>query len=295
MNRIGKVKAVWKSKPTLEGAGVHLRRAFGFSQDPTMVDPFLLLDDFRSRNPEEYVKGFPWHPHRGMETITYMLDGSVIHGDSMGNSGEIGAGDVQWMTAGSGIIHQEMPKGDAAGKMGGFQLWANLPAAAKMTTPRYQEIRRHQIPVVTLESGVRIRIICGIVAGERGPVREIVIDPEYLDIEIPPHTDFRHPVKRGHTVLAYIFHGKLVLPSEKPIRVEDGTLIAFEAGDEAAFVTDNESARFLLISGKPIKEPIAWQGPIVMNTEEELRIAFTEYRNGTFIKPPPMIRSDERP
>jgi hypothetical protein len=300
MNRTRKIKKVFKSKPTIEGAGVHLRRAFGFSEVP-MFDPFLMLDDFRSDNPEHYLKGFPWHPHRGIETITYVLSGKVEHGDSMGNKGVITSGDVQWMTAGSGIIHQEMPKGDNKGSMGGFQLWANLPASHKMMDPRYRDIKSSQIPEVVLESGTKIKIICGKIGKTEGPVRDIVIDPEYLDISVPPETEFTYHTKNERTVFAYIIEGKGYFCKEKnPFTYEatgenyfdiqrdplvgNGSLILFDKGDEIMALTERDPVRFLLISGKPIGEPVAWYGPIVMNTQEELRIAFDEYRNGNFIK-----------
>ena len=220
MEAARKIRKVFKSKPTIEGAGVHLKRAFGFGDTP-LFDPFLLLDDFRSDNPGHFLPGFPWHPHRGIETITYVLAGDVEHGDSMGNAGVIGSGDVQWMTAGSGIIHQEMPKGDAAGRMEGFQLWANLPASRKMMDPRYRDVKRNQIPVVTADNGVTIRIICGSVNGTSGPVTDIVTDPEYLDITIPVETEFSRPTKPGHTVLAYVIEGKARFCGEKnPFRYE---------------------------------------------------------------------------
>jgi redox-sensitive bicupin YhaK (pirin superfamily) len=295
-----KIKKVFKSKPTIEGAGVHLRRAFGFSEVP-MFDPFLMLDDFRSDDPEFYLKGFPWHPHRGIETITYVLSGKVEHGDSMGNKGVITSGDVQWMTAGSGIIHQEMPKGDKDGSMGGFQLWANLPASNKMMDPRYRDIKSVQIPELTLENGTKIKIICGKIGKTEGPVRDIVIEPEYLDIAVPPNTEFVHKTRRGHNVFAYVIGGSGYFCKEKnPFTYEvagenyfdiqrdpfisNGTLVLFENGDDVMVVTEKDPVRFLLISGKPIGEPVAWYGPIVMNTQEELRIAFEEYRHGTFIK-----------
>lgn len=300
MSQIRKIHRVFKSKPTLEGAGVHLKRAFGFSEVP-MFDPFLLLDDFRSDTPSHYLKGFPWHPHRGIETITYMLQGEVEHGDSMGNKGIIRSGDVQWMTAGSGVIHQEMPKGDINGLMGGFQLWANLPASHKMMDPRYRDVKREQIPEVMLESGSTIRVICGTVRDKKGPVRDIVIDPEYLDVSVPAESEFIHPTKRGYTVFAYVIDGKGYFCKEKnPFTYEaqgvnyfdiqrdpfvgDGVLVLFDDGDEIIAITEDKPIRFLLISGKPIGEPVAWYGPIVMNTQEELRIAFEEFNNGTFIK-----------
>ena len=295
-----KIRKVIKSRPTIEGAGVHLRRAFGFGEVP-MFDPFLLLDDFRSNDPEQYVKGFPWHPHRGIETITYVLSGNVEHGDSMGNKGVIGAGDVQWMTAGSGIIHQEMPRGDDAGRMGGFQLWANLPASHKMMDPRYREVKSHQMPEVVAENGVRIRVICGEVDGTPGPVRDIVTDPAYLDVTVPAKTEFVHVTPPEHTVFAYVIEGKACFCQEKnPFTYEvqganyfdierspflsNETLVLFGEGEHVVVSTEEVPARFLLISGKPIGEPVAWYGPIVMNTRAELRIAFEEYSGGTFIK-----------
>jgi quercetin 2,3-dioxygenase len=283
MDKTNKVHRVIKSKPTREGAGVHLNRAFGFSE-PKGFDPFLLLDDFRSDNPEDYIKGFPWHPHRGIETITYILYGKVEHGDSLGNSGLIGPGDVQWMTAGSGIIHQEMPKGDAAGRMGGFQLWANLPAAQKMMDPRYRDVKSSQIPLVAVKGGASIRVICGEVEGTRGPVQDIVTDPEYLDVALPAGAEFRHPTKPDHTVLAYVIEGQAYFDPEKKTQVVNRELVQFEAGNQVVASAPDVPARFLLISGKPIGEPVAWYGPIVMNTQEELQIAFDEYNNGTFIK-----------
>ena len=295
-----KIRKVWKSKPTIEGAGVHLKRVFGFSQVP-MFDPFLLLDDFRSDNPAHYIKGFPWHPHRGIETITYVLRGEVEHGDSMGNKGVISSGDVQWMTAGSGIIHQEMPQGDSEGLMFGFQLWANLPKSHKMMEPRYREVKSGEIPTVVMENGVNINLICGNIGDRQGPVQDIVIDPEYLDITVPAQAKFRHPTKRGHTVFAYVIGGKGYFCQEKnPFSYEiegvnyfdmdrepfvgNETIVLFEDGDQVVVSTEGEPVRFLLVSGRPIGEPVAWYGPIVMNTEEELETAFAEYRQGTFIK-----------
>jgi len=300
MRKVRKIKKVLKSKPTIEGAGVHLKRAFGFYQVPSL-DPFLLLDDFHSNHPDDYIRGFPWHPHRGIETITYVLYGKVEHGDSMGNKGIISPGDVQWMTAGSGIIHQEMPKGQKDGLMWGFQLWANLPASHKMMDPRYRDVKRNQIPETTLEQRVKVKIICGEVNGVRGPVQDIVIDPEYLDITVPSTTNFKYPVKKGHTVLAYVVEGKGYFDQERDSYAYQAeganyfdlkrdcfmnpeTLILFDEGEEVAISTEEKQVRFLLISGKPIGEPVAWYGPIVMNTQEELRIAFEEYQKGTFIK-----------
>jgi redox-sensitive bicupin YhaK (pirin superfamily) len=281
MEKIRKISKVIKSKPTIEGAGVHLDRAFA---EATTFDPFLLLDDFRSNDPRHYIKGFPWHPHRGIETITYVLQGSVEHGDSMGNKGVIASGDIQWMTAGSGIIHQEMPKGDAAGQMGGFQLWANLPASHKMMGPRYRDVKSNQIPEISMGGGVTIKVICGEVKGTRGPVRDIIIDPEYLDITVSRGAEFIHPTKRGHTVFAYIIAGKAWFSEQKDTLLYNENLVLFHDGEHIVISTENESVRFLLISGKPIGEPVAWRGPIVMNTQQELRTAFEEYSNGTFIK-----------
>ena len=294
------IRQVLKAKPTLEGAGVHLNRVFGYSQVPRF-DPFLLLDDFRSDTPEHYLKGFPWHPHRGIETITYVLQGDVEHGDSLGNKGVISAGDVQWMTAGSGIIHQEMPKGDPEGRMYGFQLWANLPKSHKMMDPRYRDVKGEQTPEVVLASGARIKIICGRVGETAGPVQDIVTAPEYLDVTLPAGAEFRHPTRRGHTVFAYVIDGQGYFCRERnPFSYEvegvnyfdmhrepfvsNGMIVLFEDGDEVMAATEGEAVRFLLISGRPIGEPVAWYGPIVMNTEEELRLAFEEYQNGTFIK-----------
>ena len=278
-----KIRKIFKSQPTIEGAGVHLRRAFGFDEVP-LFDPFLMLDDFRGDKPEQYIKGFPWHPHRGIETITYMLHGEVEHGDSLGNKGVIHPGDVQWMTAGSGIIHQEMPKGDPKGLMGGFQLWANLPAAQKMMDPRYRDVKREHIPAVNLKNGVDIRVICGDVAETKGPVEDIVIDPQYLDVSVPRDSEFIHAVRRGHTAFAYIFEGGGRFDDQKARSVDRENLILFSDGDKVAVRTGEQPVRFLLIAGKPIGEPVAWRGPIVMNTQEELKVAFDEYRSGTFIK-----------
>lgn len=297
---IRKIKKILKSKPTIEGAGVHLKRVFGFSEVP-LFDPFLLLDDFRSDNPDHYLKGFPWHPHRGIETITYVLKGDVEHGDSLGNKGIISSGDVQWMTAGSGIVHQEMPKGDGNGKMYGFQLWANLPSREKMMDPRYRDVANEQIPEVKLPNDTTVKIIAGEVSGIKGPVQDIVIDPVYIDVTVPANSEFRQPAKPGHTVFAYIIEGQGYCCREKsPFTyeveginyfdiqrdpfVDNGTLVLFDDGDEIMVFTEEHKVRFLLISGKPIGEPVAWYGPIVMNTQEELQIAFEEYNKGTFIK-----------
>ncbi|MBI5602557.1 MAG: pirin family protein [Deltaproteobacteria bacterium] len=300
MNSVRMISKVWKSKPTIEGAGVHLKRAFGNTQVP-QFDPFLLLDDFHSNYPPDYLKGFPWHPHRGIETITYVIHGRVEHGDSMGNKGVIESGDVQWMTAGSGIIHQEMPRGNAEGLMWGFQVWANLPASHKMMDPRYRGIVAGEIPEVILKGDVRAKIICGDVGGVKGPVRDVVVDPVYLDVTVPPDTTFTLPIKRGHTVFAYVLDGEGYFDPERngfahevvganyfdmkrqcACNAED--LILYLDGDEVVITTQERAVRFILVSGKPIGEPVAWYGPIVMNTQEELRIAFEEYERGTFIK-----------
>ncbi len=300
MADVRRIKKVWKAKPTIEGAGVHLKRVFGYHEVP-QLDPFLLLDDFRSNDPAEYVRGFPWHPHRGIETITYVLAGDVEHGDSLGNRGVISSGDVQWMTAGSGIIHQEMPKGDREGRMWGFQLWANLPARHKMMDPRYREVKRDDIPEATTAEGATVRVVCGEVAGVRGPVREIVTEPDYLDVSIPARSTFRHPVKAGHTVFAYVFEGEGYFdPERDPYAREDvgeryfdmerpcvcgnGTVVLYGPGDTVAVSTEERPVRFLLLSGRPLGEPVAWYGPIVMNTQAELRVAFREYEQGTFVK-----------
>ncbi len=300
MADVRRIKKVWKAKPTVEGAGVRLKRVFGNHEVP-QLDPFLLLDDFRSNDPAEYVRGFPWHPHRGIETITYVLAGDVEHGDSLGNRGVISSGDVQWMTAGSGIIHQEMPKGDREGRMWGFQLWANLPARHKMMDPRYREVKRDDIPEATTAEGATVRVVCGEVAGVRGPVREIVTEPEYLDVSIPARSSFRHPVKAGHTVFAYVFEGEgyfdperdpyaredvgeSYFDMERPCVCGDRTVVLYGPGDTVAVSTEERPVRFLLVSGRPLGEPIAWYGPIVMNTQAELRVAFREYEQGTFVK-----------
>jgi redox-sensitive bicupin YhaK (pirin superfamily) len=278
------VQRVLKSKPTLEGAGVYLNRVFGFKEAP-LFDPFLLLDDFRSDNPEDYLKGFPWHPHRGIETITYVLAGDVEHGDSLGNKGTIGSGDVQWMTAGSGIIHQEMPKGDLDGRMYGFQLWANLPAQNKMMPPRYRDLSSTDIPAVTFSDGTVVKIISGEVNGVRGPVADIVIEPEYLDVTVPAKAAFSRATPPGHTVFVYVIDGQGAFgEGADGGTAGNGTLVLFGAGDEIKVAAGDSHVRFLLITGKPLGEPVAWQGPIVMNTQAELQLAFEEYRQGTFIK-----------
>src|SRR5580704_15465509 len=290
------VKRLIHSTPTLEGAGVHLRRAFGFG-NTTDFDPFLLLDDFRNDIPKEYLAGFPWHPHRGIETITYVLAGTVEHGDSMGNRGAIAAGDIQWMTAGSGIIHQEMPKGDPEGRMHGFQLWANLPASLKMTAPRYQEVKAPEIPLVTDDDGTAVRIVCGSFWGKNGPVDGIAADPIYLDVSVPPGKKKVLPVETTRHAFAYVFAGSGVFGNAsdlQPVKTDivgsDGqqadnrSLVLFDRGDEVTVQAGPEGIRFLLVSGKPLEEPVAWRGPIVMNTQDQLRQAFEELNHGTFLK-----------
>jgi quercetin 2,3-dioxygenase len=287
-----------RSRPTLEGAGVHLRRAFGFG-DTSSTDPFLLFDDFRGDRPSDYEAGFPWHPHRGIETITYVLAGQVDHADSLGNAGTIGAGDVQWMTAGSGIIHQEMPHGDPDGRMHGFQLWANLPSARKMTDPRYQEIAAKDIPAVTDDDGTTVRVICGEFWGRTGPVEDIFANPQYLDVWVPPGRRRSLPVDRARNVFAYVFDGagqfagasapqpvatELVGSGRDGVNADNRSLLLFDAGDDITVQAGDTGVRFLLVSGKPLQEPVAWRGPVVMNTQEELQLAFEEYRNGTFLK-----------
>jgi quercetin 2,3-dioxygenase len=294
------VKQVIRATPTVEGAGVRLQRAFGFGKTKDF-DPFLLLDDFRNDNPADYSAGFPWHPHRGIETITYVLAGSVEHGDSLGNRGQMSAGDVQWMTAGSGILHQEMPKGDAQGRMHGFQLWANLPSSLKMTDPRYQDIPAAAIPEVVEDDGTRIRVVSGAFGGQRGPVDGIAADPSYLDISVAPEHRKRIKVDVTRNAFAYVFAGsgsfrdasgpRPVLtesgaePNAAPVySIGDHSLVLFDRGDEIVVHAGPDGIRFLLVSGRPIEEPVAWYGPIVMNTEDELRRAMTELRDGSFIK-----------
>ena len=288
--------------PTIEGAGVELYRAFGFS-NPKELDPFLLFDDFRNDDPAAFQKGFPWHPHRGIETITYVLSGTVDHADSLGNSGTLGSGDIQWMTSGSGILHQEMPKGNAQGQMHGFQLWANLPRDLKMTDPRYQDVSGTEIPEILEDDGTRVKVIVGSFWGKTGPVDGIAADPQYLDIYVPPGVKKTFPVDTYRKAFAYVFEGagvfdyastprgvlteKEVSGQEVNIRDLSGnrTLVNFDTGDSVTVQAGETGVRFLLISGKPIEEPVAWHGPIVMNTREELQHAFAELQNGTFIKP----------
>ncbi|MDD5508723.1 MAG: pirin family protein [Bacteroidales bacterium] len=278
-----KAKRILMSKPTMEGAGVHLKRVFGYYDVP-MFDPFLMMDDFRNDDPQKYLRGFPWHPHRGIETITYMLDGSVEHRDSLGNTGVLSGGDVQWMTAGRGIVHQEMPRGNAEGKMLGFQLWANLPASHKMMSPRYQDIPSQQIPEIVTDNGTRVRILCGSVNGVQGPVKDIIIDPEYLDVTVPANSEYLHPTHRDYTVFLYTIGGNGYTGAENETALSNETVVLFEDGDQVRIATEGDPVRFLLISGKPIREPVAWGGPIVMNTREEVQQAFREYEEGSFLK-----------
>ncbi|MFX1457208.1 MAG: pirin family protein [Promethearchaeota archaeon] len=284
MDTTRKIKVTLKSRSTFEGAGVKLKRAF--AKADSSLDPFLLLDDFHSDNPYDYLAGFPWHPHRGIETITYMLHGKIEHGDSLGNGGVIEAGDVQWMTAGSGIIHQEMPKKDEKDTLlWGFQLWANLPSSHKMMNPRYRDVKKIQIPETVINNGkVKIKIICGDVHGVKGPVQDIITDPEYLDVTIEPNSEFIHPIKHDYNVFAYTIEGKGYFDDEKEELIGKETLVIYQKGDTVNISTGDKKVRFLLVSGKPLNEPVAWRGPIVMNTQEELSVAFNEYQNDTFIK-----------
>jgi len=294
------IKRIVQAQPTVEGAGVRLHRAFGFEETGDF-DPFLLLDDFRNDKPAAYQAGFPWHPHRGIETITYVLHGSVNHTDSLGNHGVLGAGDVQWMTAGRGILHQEMPEGDPRGRMHGFQLWANLPRSLKMTEPRYQEVSTPDVPEVTDDDGTKVRIICGDFWGRRGPVIGVAADPRYLDVWVPPRVRKVLPVEVDRHAFAYVFEGSGSFRDASAPReviteavTADGigglnesgnrSMILFDRGDEVVVQAGEQGIRFLLVSGKPLEEPVAWRGPIVMNTAEELRDAYAQLRNGTFIR-----------
>jgi len=294
------VKQISSAQPAIEGDGVRLHRAFGFGKT-NEFDPFLLFDDFRNENPDDYRGGFPWHPHRGIETITYVLAGTVDHGDSLGNTGSLGSGDVQWMTAGSGILHQEMPQGDPKGRMHGFQLWANLPASQKMTAPRYQDIASADIPEITDDDGTLVRVVCGDFWGRRGPVEGIAADPSYLDVYVPPNTRKTLPVETSHHAFAYVFQGSGTFrdasdpvdaptdrvgpnASDKEADTGNRSLVLFDRGDEVTVQAGEEGIRFLPVSGQPLKEPVAWYGPIVMKTDEELKEAYKELQDGTFIK-----------
>jgi hypothetical protein len=294
------VKRISQATPTTEGAGVRLRRAFGFG-DTSETDPFLLLDDFRNERPADYLAGFPWHPHRGIETITYVLAGSVAHGDSLGNSGTLGSGDIQWMTAGRGILHQEMPKGDPRGRMHGFQLWANLPSTLKMTPPRYQDVPAGAIPEIVDDDGTHVRVVCGEFWGKRGPVDGVAADPSYVDISVPPGRRRAFAIDTRRNAFAYVFEGSGTFrdaseprgvltdtpgPVEHVVRepAGDRSLVLFDSGDEIVVQAGEQGIRFLLVSGKPIQEPVAWYGPIVMNTRSELEQAYRELEQGTFIR-----------
>ena len=300
------IRQMSSTRPTLEGAGVRLERVFGFG-DPSLTDPFLMMDDFRNDRPEDYAAGFPWHPHRGIETITYVLAGTVDHADSLGNSGTLGAGAVQWMTAGSGIMHQEMPRGDALGRMHGFQLWANLPSSQKMTRPRYQDIGAADIPEIVDDDGTRVRVVVGEFWGAKGPVDGIAAEPQYLDISVPPNRTRRFKVDTYRSTFAYVFDGSGTFrDASDPVGVKvekefggeeltfrdmtgNRTLVVFDTGDEVVVRSGDKGIRFLLVSGKPIREPVAWHGPIVMNTQEELRQAIRDLQAGTFIKEQPAL------
>jgi hypothetical protein len=282
MSTFRKISKIIDGKKTSDGAGVSLLRIFGF-YETGLFDPFLLLDFFGSENPTDYIAGFPWHPHRGIETVTYMLEGSVEHGDSMGNAGTIHTGDVQWMTAGSGIVHQEMPKADK-GFMHGFQLWVNLPATHKMMAPRYQEIKAKEIPVLKEENDVIVKVIAGEIKGITGPVKDIIADPVYFDISVPENTVYSLKVNPDYTVFAFIFEGEGFFDESPDKPIKKGQLVKLIDGDQVKVTTTGHKTRFILVSGKPLNEPVAWRGPIVMNTDEELDVAFRDYRNGTFIK-----------
>jgi redox-sensitive bicupin YhaK (pirin superfamily) len=282
MKSIRKIAKVLSSKPTIEGAGVRLRRVFGYNEAP-QLDPFLLFDHFGSNNPDDYIAGFPWHPHRGIETVTYMLNGMVEHGDSIGNKGVIKAGDVQWMTAGNGIVHQEMPqRGD--GSLMGFQLWVNLPAEKKMMNPRYKEILRNDIPAVDLGGGVAVKVISGEIGGVRGPMADLIVDTIYLDIAAEPGAEFEYDLPEEHKAFAYVFEGEGYFDGNRSSTIHQGQLVIYQNGGAVRISTADEPMRCLFIGGEPLGEPIAWRGPIVMNTDAELELAFKEYRNGTFIK-----------
>lgn len=281
------VKLVRDAQPTLEGAGVHLRRVFGFGHDTDLFDPFLMMDDFRGDHPSQYSKGFPWHPHRGIETITYMIDGECDHSDSLGHAGTICAGDIQWMTAGSGIIHQEMPRGDENGRMGGFQLWANLPAVHKMRDPHYQGAAAAEIPEV-VSGGARVKVIAGKLDETTGPVADIAVEAEYLDVVLEPNATWNRAIDQTHTVFAYLYEGGGNFgPESQLVEAESGRVVLFGEGDDVTVTAGANGARFLLISGKPLREPIAWRGPVVMNTDEQLETAWRELDEGTFIKHAP--------
>lgn len=284
MSQTRHVRSIIEPKPVIEGAGVRLKRSLG-GDALNYLDPFLLFDHFGSRRAEDYQAGFPMHPHRGIETVTYVLTGEVRHRDTLGHVGRLGAGDVQWMTAGGGIMHEEMPQVRPEG-LDGFQLWVNLPARLKMTQPRYQEIPSGQIPEVTRKGGARIRVIVGTVDGTRGPVTGIAAEPTYLDVSMPPHSSLTHPIARGHTAFAYIFEGEATFPGDTGgagERIAQTRLVVWEDGDHVTVETGEQPVRFLLISAKPLNEPIARYGPFVMNTKEEIEEALYDLKQGTFV------------
>ncbi|MHA2092065.1 MAG: pirin family protein [Candidatus Kariarchaeaceae archaeon] len=275
------VKLVTPSVPAMDGAGVRLKRAFGNLQNINL-DPFLLLDQMYSDDPKEFAAGFPWHPHRGIETVTYIIDGEAEHEDSLGNKGIINGGEIQWMTAGSGIIHQEMPRPENKGLLHGFQLWVNLPSSHKMMQPRYQDIKRGEIPEIQIDKSIKAKVLAGSFNGMSGPVQDIITEPSYLDLSMESETRFSHDTVFDHTVIAYMLDGTAYFdPAHK---VEKDNLVVFNPGEKLEIRTDDSHARFLLMSGKPIKETVAWYGPVVMNTRDELIKAFEEINNGTFIK-----------
>lgn len=275
-----KIRLIKNARPSIDGAGVHLFRAFGFG-DERLFDPFLMLDDFRNDDTRNYLPGFPWHPHRGIETITYMLEGSAEHSDSMGNSGVIGKGDVQWMTAGKGVIHQEMPKPNSLGRMYGFQLWTNLPKTKKMMPPRYRDIKAADIPLVKTASGAVVKVICGTYEGVNGPTRDIIIEPQYWDVYVPPSTQLVLPAPSGETCFLYAYEGEASI-GEQPVRNRQTALL--DDGDEVEINASGAGFRMLFLRGKPLNESISWRGSIVMNTREEIETAFRELEKGTFLK-----------
>ncbi|MHB1459989.1 MAG: pirin family protein [Armatimonadota bacterium] len=276
-----RIANVTEGQPTIEGAGVHLRRAFGYYDVPK-YDPFLMLDDFHTSNPQEYLPGFPWHPHRGIETVTYVIEGIVEHDDSMENSGVIGAGDVQWMTAGSGIIHQEMPKISPTGMLWGIQLWCNLPAAHKMMQPRYRDVKANTIPTSNLAPGVNVKVISGVIDGVTGPVQDIVTSPTVLDVQMTSGCMHEFTLPEGHTAVIYVLSGAATF--EETVVNAQSVILYDRAGDSISVVTGDHQLRFLLLTGKPLEEPVAWRGPIVMNSKEELQLAFDELTDGNFVK-----------
>jgi len=274
------IRMILDAMPVRDGAGVSLKRIFGYHNKPAF-DPFLMLDDFSNDDPQNYLAGFPMHPHRGIETITYLLEGYAEHEDSLGNKGTIGKGEVQWMTAGSGIIHQEMPKPDSQGRMYGFQLWTNLPASHKMMPPRYQDIKAEQIPCIQAAEGVVIKLICGEYMGTRGPVEDIMIDPQYWDLRMDAHAEFIIPTPVEYTAFIYCYHGEVVIKGKQ---LHKHQIMLFDNGLGIKLHTEESEAKLLFCSGKALREPIAWRGPIVMNTAEEIKNAFDELGNGSFIR-----------